>query len=568
VRLSQAYIPTQKEIPADAVIASHQLMLRAGLIRPLFSGIYSYLPLGWKAMKKAMQIIREEMDAIGGQEVQLPALNPIEIWDETSRSTDFGEIMFRLKDRKNRVLCLAPTHEEVICDLARKHIRSYKDLPQIWYQIQTKFRDEPRPRSGVLRTRQFIMKDSYTLDIDQEGLDKGYDLHEKAYRNIFSRCGLRFHVVGASSGLMGGSGSQEFMFASEHGEDTLVYCDSCDYADNLEVATSVPHIPSSEKSKLTEVHTPGTRTIAEVTKFLHKDANQLMKSLLFIKDEKTPIMILIRGDHEANESKLLTHFGSTIRQSTADEVQEVCGAEAGFVGPIKLQKKISIYADNALKEHHNLTTGANKTDYHITGIELDRDIEITEWIDVRNVVPGESCSVCGGLLKVVQAIELGHIFKLGIKYSDSMNARYLDKTGAEKPILMGSYGIGVERIIAAVIEQNYDERGIVWNTVLAPHLVHIVPINLEDKSILDAANQIYQLLNDNKIDTLIDDRVGATPGVRFNDADLLGMPIQIIIGDKWSKTRKFEIKERKTGNITFSSFENLIDTINTKLKRL
>lgn len=567
MRLSQAYIPTQKEIPADAVIASHRLMLRSGLIRPLFSGIYSYLPLGWKAMKKAMQIIREEMDAIGGQEVQLPALNPIEIWDETSRSTDFGEIMFRLKDRKNRVLCLAPTHEEVICDLARKHIRSYKDLPQIWYQIQTKFRDEPRPRSGVLRTRQFIMKDSYTLDIDQEGLDKGYDLHAKAYRNIFSRCGLRFHVVGASSGLMGGSGSQEFMFESEHGEDTLVYCDACDYADNLEVATSVPHIPSSEKNTLAEVHTPGTRTIAEVSEFLNIEANQLMKSLLFVMDEKTPIMILIRGDHEVNESKLLARFGSTIRQATTDEVQEVCGAEAGFVGPIKLQKNISIYADTALKEQHNLTTGANKTDYHITGIELDRDVEVPEWTDVRNVVPGESCSVCGGILKVVQSIELGHIFKLGIKYSDSMNARYLDKTGAEQPIFMGSYGIGVERIIAAVIEQNCDAKGIVWNTVLAPYLVHIVPINLEDKNILNAANQIYQHLNEHKIDTLIDDREGVTPGVRFNDADLLGMPVQIIIGDKWSKTREFEIKERKTGNITFSSFENLIDTINTILKR-
>ena len=566
MRLSQAYIPTQKEIPADAVIASHQLMLRAGLIRPLFSGIYSYLPLGWKAMKKAMQIIREEMDAIGGQEVQLPALNPIEIWDETKRNADFGEIMFRLKDRKNRVLCLAPTHEEVICDLARKHIRSYKDLPQIWYQIQTKFRDEPRPRSGVLRTRQFIMKDSYTLDIDQEGLDKGYDLHAKAYRNIFSRCGLHFHVVGASSGLMGGSGSQEFMFESKHGEDTLVYCDNCDYADNLEVAASVPHVPSAEKNKLAEVHTPETRTIAEVSEFLKKEADQLMKSLLFIVDEKTPIMILIRGDHEVNESKLLVRFGSTIRQATGDEVQEICDAEAGFVGPIKLKKKISIYADNALKEQHNLTTGANKTDYHITGIELNRDVEVTEWIDVRNVVPGESCNVCDGLLKVVQAIELGHIFKLGIKYSESMNARYLDKTGEEKPILMGSYGIGVERIIAAVIEQNYDERGIVWNAVLAPFLVHIVPINLEDKNIRNEAKQLYQRLNENGIDTLIDDREGVTPGVRFNDADLLGMPLQIIIGDKWSKTREFEIKERKTGKITFSPTENVIDTINAMLK--
>lgn len=564
MRLSQAYIPTQKEIPADAVIPSHQFMLRAGLIRPLVSGVYSYLPLGWRIMKKVMNIIREEMDAIGGQELQLPALNPIEIWDESGRSSDFGDEMFHVKDRRNRFLVLAPTHEEVISDLARKFIRSYKDLPQIWYQIQTKFRDEPRPRSGVLRTRQFIMKDSYTLDVDEESMDKAYQLHAKAYRNIFSRCGLRFHEVGASSGLMGGSGSQEFMVESNFGEDTLVLCTECDYAANLDVATSVPHRVEGQPTSLRKVHTPDTKTIEQVSTFLNVPPNRLMKSLVYI-SENEPVMILIRGDHDVNESKLQAYLGSTVRPAHPEEVKEVCKAEVGFVGPVGLREHIRIVADNALKNQHNLTTGANEKDTHLTGIELDRDVNIAEYIDIKNVFPDEKCVVCGDRLRVINAIELGHIFKLGTKYAESMKVFYLDNNGKERPIFMGSYGIGVERIIAASIEQNHDEIGIVWETVIAPYYVHIIPINIGNEDIKRTSNELYNTLNKKNIDTLIDDRE-VTPGYKFKDADLLGMPLQIIVGDKWLNERRYEIKQRKSGNTFFSSETDLIKTIRSLLK--
>ena len=564
MRLSQAYIPTQKEIPSDAVIPSHQFMLRAGLIRPLVSGVYSYLPLGWRIMKKVMNIIREEMDAIGGQELQLPALNPIEIWDESGRSSDFGDEMFRVKDRHSRYLVLAPTHEEVIADLARKFIRSYKDLPQIWYQIQTKFRDEPRPRSGVIRTRQFIMKDSYTLDVDEESMDKAYQLHAQAYRNIFSRCGLHFHEVGASSGLMGGSGSQEFMVESDFGEDTLVLCTECDYAANLDVATSVPHRVEGQPTSLRKVHTPDTKTIEEVSTFLDLPPNRLMKSLVYI-IENEPVMILVRGDHDINESKLQTYLGSMVRPAHPEEVTEVCGSEIGFVGPVGLKEHIRIVADNALKNQHNLITGANEKDTHLTGIELDRDVNIAEYIDIKSVFPDEKCVVCGEKLRVINAIELGHIFKLGTKYAESMKAFYLDNKGKERPIFMGSYGIGVERIIAASIEQNHDEKGIVWETVIAPYNVHIIPINIGNEDIRRAAYKLYDTLNKKNIDTLIDDRE-ATPGYKFKDADLLGMPLQIIVGDKWLKERRYEIKQRKSGNTVFSSEIDLIKTIRSLLK--
>ena len=567
MKLSRAYIPTQKEIPTDAVIPSHILMLRAGLIRPLAAGVYSYLPLGWRAMKKAMAIIREEMDRIGAQEIQLPVLNPVEIWDETGRNADFGEGMFRLKDRKNRVLVLAPTHEEVVCDLARNFVKSYKDLPQIWYQIQTKFRDEPRPRSGVIRTRQFIMKDSYTLDADQEGLDKAYELHAQAYRNIFTRCRLKFLVVGASSGLMGGSASQEFMIESRYGEDTLVLCNQCDYAANLEIATSVPlEIDNEEIGSLQRIHTPNKKTIAEVSAFLKKKPAQLMKSLLYIVNNE-PIMVLIRGDHNVNETKLQSYVGTQIRPANPQEVIEICGAEIGFVGPIGLKKKVRLIADKALENQHNLTTGANEKDYHLSGVELNRDLQNVEYADLRTVLSGEKCSQCGGELRVVNAIELGHIFKLGTKYSERMNATYLDSKGQKKPILMGSYGIGVERIIATAIEQNHDEKGIVWDPVLAPYLVHIIPINNDDKEIFAVANRLYSMLLEEKIDALIDDR-DVSPGYKFKDADLLGMPLQIIIGEKWHKNHEIEIKKRKSGEILFSSEKNLISTIRSLLESL
>lgn len=566
MRLSQSYIPTQKETPADAVIPSHQLMIRAGLIRPLASGIYSYLPIGWKIMKKVMDVIREEMDDIGGQELQLPAMNPIELWDESGRNTDFGDEMFRLKDRKGRPLCLAPTHEEIICDLARKYIRSYKDMPQIWYQIQTKFRDEPRPRSGVLRTRQFFMKDSYTLDVDADALDTGYELHAKAYRNIFTRCGLKFYIVGASSGLMGGSGSQEFMIESAHGEDTLVLCDGCGQSDNLEIAESIPLLVTVDVSTLEKVHTPGQKTINDVSKFLDKDANKLMKSLVYVSDGD-PFMVLIRGDQDVNESKLMSKFGKDVRPAHPDEVKDVCGVEVGFVGPIGLKNDIPIFADKVIENQNNLTTGANEVDYHLTGIQLSRDVNVKEYIDIRNVSSGDNCVKCQNPVRVTQAIELGHIFKLGTKYAESMKATYLDKAGNEKPIVMGSYGIGVERIVAASIEQNADEKGIVWDVSLAPYLIHVIPLNADKKEIVDVAERYYNEFKTIGYDVIIDDRK-VSPGFKFKDADLMGMPIQVIIGDKGLKKNQVEIKVRKTGEVVFSEVEKVIDSVQTLLSSI
>jgi len=517
-------------------------------------------------MKKVMAIIREEMDRIGAQELQLPVLNPVEIWDETGRATDFGDELFRLKDRRNRSLVLAPTHEEVVGDLARKFVQSYKDLPQIWYQIQTKFRDEPRPRSGVIRTRQFIMKDSYSLDVDGGGLEKSYQLHAQAYRNIFTRCQLKFHVVGASSGLMGGSKSQEFMVESEFGEDTLVLCNHCDYAANLEVATSIPCEVHGESTSLEKIHTPGQRTIEQVSAFLNKQPERLMKSLLYMCDDE-PIMVLIRGDHELNESKLQAHLGPSIRPAHPEEIQEVCGVEMGFVGPIGLKKPIPIFTDKALINQQDFTTGANEKDYHFSGIGLERDVKITEYVDLRNVLSDEKCVECRGNLRIANAIELGHIFQLGTKYSESMKAVYLDKRGKERPIYMGSYGIGVERIVAAAIEQNHDEKGIVWDAALAPYYVHIIPINTGNEDITRIAKQIYEKLNKKNIDVLIDDRE-VTPGYKFKDADLLGIPLQIIIGDKWLNESQIEIKQRKSGGTVFSSETDIMKTVLSLLKSL
>jgi len=566
LRFSEAYIPTQKEIPSDAVIPSHQLMIRSGLVRLLASGVYSYLPLGWRVMQKVMAIIREEMDRIGAQEIFMPVLNPIEIWDETGRNEAFGDEMFRLSDRKGRKMALAPTHEEIICDLARKFVRSYKDMPQIWYQIQTKFRDEPRPRSGVIRARQFFMKDAYSLDSDESGLDQSYQKHAEAYKRIFTRCGLKYHIVGASSGLMGGSSSQEFMLESEFGEDTLILCDSCGYASNLEVATSVHNKAEFKEESLKEVHTPDKRSIEEVSEFLKLPKTQFMKSLLYVSNKEF-VMVLLRGDYELNEAKLQQIMHGEIRPAHPDEVKEVCGAEIGFIGPVGLKTSIKIIADLALREQHNLVTGANKADTHLTGLEFKRDVTPEQYIDIRNVAEGEKCSKCDHELKIVQAIELGHIFKLGTKYSNSMKATFLDKNGKANPIIMGSYGIGVERIIAAAIEQNHDDKGIIWEKVLAPFKVHLIALKVNNQQISDISTRLYKDLTDSDIDTLYDDRE-VSPGFKFKDADLIGIPIQVVIGERGLNDKKAEVKIRKTGEVQHVEFNNLKDTITSILNTL
>jgi len=544
MRLSTAFVPTLKETPTEANIPSHQLMMRAGLMRQLTAGVYSYLPLGYRVMQKVMQILREEMNAIGGQEFLLPALNPESLWIQTNRR-DVPNFILSIKERE---LVLAPTHEEVIGHIASMHIQSYKDLPQIWYQIQNKFRNEPRPRSGVLRGRQFIMKDSYTLDRSWEDLDRAYELHAEAYRKIFARCGLKFFVVGASSGAMGGTGSQEFMIEAEHGEDTVALCHSCGYAANMEIATSTiaPVARRTQNQGLEEIHTPNVKTIDELVAFLKVDRSRLAKSVVYKHDGK-PVLILMSGNDQLNESKLTAALGpGEIAPMPAEALLALTGADGGSIGPVKLNG-FRIIADNRLKGANGLISGANKNDFHLANIDLERDATIDGYYDLRAVEEGEACPKCGAPLSVSHAIELGHIFKLGTKYSEALNIRFLDESGQSKPVIMGSYGIGVERIMACYIEQNHDKDGIVWNTALAPYAVHLIAVNTNNKEVVEHAERLYTTLIKAGIDILFDDRGNISPGFKFKDADLLGMPYHVIVGEKGLKNGQVEIKIRRSG---------------------
>ena len=542
MKLSKYFVPTLKEVPADATVTSHVLMLRSGMIRMVSAGIYSFLPLGYRVLRKVSQIIREEMDAIGGQEFHLPALNPKEIWEETGRVEAFGDILFHIK---NREYVLAPTHEEIVTFHARNVVKSYKDMPQIWYQIQTKFRNEPRPRSGVIRGRQFLMKDAYTFDVSYEALDVAYGLHDKAYRKIFDRCGLDYFVVGASSGAMGGTGSEEFMVKSDAGEDTVAHCSSCGYAANVEVAESKVKVIEREiENKSTyEISTPNVKSIDELCKFLKIDETVCAKSRVYINDGKA-VLILMQGNDEVNESKLTKLLGGNVRPGHPEELMEITGADAGSIGPVDFKGKI--IADLKLKDRNNLFSGANKNDYHIGGIDFKRDVPSIEYADLRIVKSGEGCPNCDNSLEVFTAIELGHIFKLGTKYSESLGALYLDEKGEEHPIVMGSYGIGVERIMACFIEQNHDDKGIIWNKTLAPFDIHLIALNLKNDNVVSASEKLYTDLKNAGYEILFDDR-DAAAGFKFNDADLLGMPVQIIIGEKKLKENKCEVKIRRTG---------------------
>jgi prolyl-tRNA synthetase len=544
MRLSKSFVPTLKEIPTEAVIPSHILMIRAGLVRQLSAGIYSWLPLGYKVIRKIIDIVREEMDAIGGQEFHFPGLNPKEIWDQTGRTEAFGDILFHIK---NRDYVLAPTHEEIVAYHAKGSIVSYKDMPQIWYQIQTKFRNEPRPRSGVIRGRQFIMKDAYTLDRDFAGLDVGYALHDKAYRSIFNRCGLKYFVVGASSGAMGGSKSEEFMVKSDAGEDLVAHCEICGYAANAEVAQSV-----AEKAKLNEdsktvyeIFTPNVKSIDELCEFLKIDENETAKSRVYIHDGK-PVLVLMLGNDEVNETKLGTILGGNVRSAHPEELKEISGADAGSIGPIGF--KFRVIADNLLRDGNNLYSGANKNDYHIGGLDLKRDVPNLEYFDLRIAESGETCIRCGGTLDVFKAIELGHIFKLGTKYSEALGVLFLDENGKEKPVVMGSYGIGIERIFACFLEQNYDERGIVWKDPLNPFDIHLIGLNMKNALVSETCEKLYHDLTANGgYEVLFDDRTDVSAGFKFNDADLLGMPIQVIVGEKNLKEGNIELKNRRSG---------------------
>jgi len=563
MRLSSAFIPTVKETPSEAVIPSHQLMIRAGLIRALSAGVYSFLPLGYRVMKKVIRIIQEEMDRIGAQELHLPALSPLELWEATGRVRAFGDTLFHLE---NRPLVLAPTHEEVICWLAKNHVASYRDLPQMWYQIQTKFRNEPRPRSGVLRGRQFLMKDSYSLDATTEGLDKSYHLHAEAYRRIFSRCGLRFVVVGASSGAMGGSGSQEFMMESPSGEDIIAVSEDRTYAANLEVATSIVERAERhvESAALTEVHTPGAKTIDEVAEFLKIPHRSLAKSVAYWADDQ-PLLVLLMGNDELNESKLSGVVGAEVRPIEADRLRALTGAEAGSIGPVGL-KGVRILADARLQGANQMVSGANRDDYHLMNIDLERDCSIDGYHDLRTVQEGEEAPDGSGTLRIVRGIELGHIFKLGTKYSDALEAFFLDEHGHQNPIIMGSYGIGVERIVACHIEQNHDDNGIIWDKALAPFQIHLIAVSGKSSAVGEKADALYAALREADFEVLFDDRKEISPGFKFKDADLLGMPLHVIVSEKNLAREVVEVKARASGERTFVSEGDIVKELKRMLE--
>lgn len=548
MRLSHFLMPTTKEVPAEADTKAHSLMLRAGLIRRLTAGVHSFLPLGWRVMKKIENIIREEQNRFDCQEINMPVLNPKEIWEESGRWTDFGDVLFRLKDRRGRDLCLGPTHEEVITDLARSFLESYRELPQTWYQIQTKFRDEARPRAGVIRGRQFTMMDAYSFDFSKDGLDKSYDDQRIIYEKIFTRCGLKYTIVGASSGLMGGSDSQEFMIVSDDGEDTVVICEKCGYSANSEVAeTRLTAFSEIEKDPppMEEVHTPDMRTIEAVSNYLGARPMDLMKSVIVMTSDDIPVLALIRGDLDVNETKLMTEIGAEFRPMEHHEIQELAGAEAGFIGPIGWKKKPKLIVDDSIIEGASYITGANKDHYHFKNAVPGRDFKIDKVADIREVQENTLCSKCGEVIAIKRAIEVGHIFKLGTKYSVSFGANYVDPNGKENPLIMGCYGIGLERIMAGAIDIHADKDGICWPATIAPFDFVIITLMQQDEKIMNEAKRIYDELRDLGRDIIWDDR-DYNPGVKFKDADLIGIPVHIIIGKKFLDDGTIEVKDRKT----------------------
>ncbi len=543
---SKLFIPTLRETPAEAEVVSHQLLLRAGYVRQLAAGIYSYLFLAQRSLLKIQKIVREEMDAIGGQEMLLPALNPAEIWQESGRWDIMGDNMFRLRDRFGRDLCLGMTHEEVVTSIARGELRSYKQLPQVWYQIQTKFRDEPRPKSGLLRVRQFLMKDSYSFDVDQAGLDVAYDRHYHAYRRIFDRCGLEYLVVEAHSGSMGGSQSHEFMVASDAGEDLVTICRGCGYSANLEKAASVPVEPGAEDPagdlSPEPFHTPGRKTIAQVAEFTGLPETSQMKSLVLVADGK-PVLVMLRGDHQLSETKFAAISGDPeFRQALPSEIVEWFGAAAGSLGPVGV-KNMSILADRALLDRRNMIAGANRDDYHLRNVTLGEDFD-AEVHDLRQVSAGDRCTQCGGTLDVRKTLEIGHIFKLGYKYSESMGLRVLNAEGKETTPIMGSYGIGIERILAAAIELYHDKDGMILPPAIAPFDVVVTPANISDPTQAEIAGQIHGACIALGLDSLLDDRE-ERPGVKFKDADLIGVPYRITVGKKLA-SGMVELMDRRT----------------------
>ena len=571
MRYSQYFIPTVKETPADAEVISHQLMLRAGMIRKLAAGIYNYLPLGLRSIRKVENIIREEMNRAGALELLMPSVQPAELWQESGRWEQYGKELLRFRDRKDAEFCMGPTHEEVITDLVRREVKSYRQMPLNLYQIQGKFRDEIRPRFGLMRGREFIMKDAYSFDADENGADIAYDKMYKAYRRIFERCGLNFRAVEADTGSIGGSSSHEFMVLAESGEDAIASCSACEYAANVEKAEARPFavVEHFEPRPLEKVATPDKRSIDEVSAFLAVPKAAMVKTLVLLADNE-PVVALVRGDHDLNEIKLKNVLGCEQLEMAPDEVVElVTSAPVGFAGPVGL--KVKVVADLAVQTLRNFVTGGNAEDLHLKNVNLDRDFTPSRFADIRNVVHGDACPRCDtGILEMWRGIEVGHVFKLGMKYSKALKATFLDAEGKEQIIFMGCYGIGVGRTVAACIEQNHDDNGIIFPLPIAPFQCIISALDPKKDDVREAAESLYNQLLDSGIEVLLDDR-DERPGIKFKDADLIGIPLRLVVGSKNLAEGKVELKDRKTGDVRLMLLTEAVaavaDTVRNALKR-
>ncbi|EGW36371.1 proline--tRNA ligase [Desulfosporosinus sp. OT] len=570
MRVSQLLNPTLREVPAEAEVISHQLMVRAGLIRKSAAGVYTYLPLGLRILRKIENIVREEMDAKGGQEVLMPVIQPAELWMESGRWNVYGDELFRLKDRHNREFCLGPTHEEIITDLIRGEVRSYKQLPLLLYQIQNKYRDERRPRFGLMRGREFIMKDLYSFDRDEAGLNESYQKMYEAYCRIFSRCGLAYRPVEADAGAIGGTGgTHEFMVLAESGENGVVYCSECDFAANVEKAECRPQVIENVvvEGERKLVHTPEIRTIDEVCGFLAVPKTSLVKSLLYQGDDKL-FLVLIRGDRELNEIKLNNALGGFVSLELAPShvVEGLLGCEPGSVGPVEVPVGLMVVADEEVPLMKKVVCGANQTDYHIVNADPSLEFRIDQIHDLRMVEPGEACLKCGAPLKEARGIEVGQVFKLGTKYSKSLGATFLDENGEEKPCVMGCYGVGVSRSLAASIEQNHDDYGIIWPMPIAPYHCIIVPVSTKDAQVVAEADKLYHELQRLGVEVVLDDR-DERAGVKFKDADLVGYPLRVTIGSKTLANGQVELRERKTGETQLVSVEDVAGKIKSLIEK-
>ncbi|MBW4056789.1 MAG: proline--tRNA ligase [Proteobacteria bacterium] len=562
---SRYFIPTTKETPSDAEVISHQLMLRAGMIRKLASGIYTYLPLGLRSIRKFENIVREEMNKADAIEMLMPSVQPAELWQESGRWAFYGKELLRFKDRKEAEFCMGPTHEEVITDMVRREIKSYRQMPLNFYQIQTKFRDEIRPRFGLMRGREFIMKDAYSFDVDSAAADLSYEKMYNAYMRIFERCGLNFRAVEADTGSIGGSSSHEFMVLADSGEDAIVSCDACRYAANIEKAESPLYSVGSDTSDepLQKVSTPAMKTIADVAAFLNVTADNTIKTLVYASDNGDLAMALLRGDHELNELKLKNYLGwDEILMASEEQILACTGSPVGFLGPIGLKQDIPVIADRVVQGMTNLVLGANEVDQHFINANRGRDFEVSGFVDIRTVEAGDACPRCDtGKLEMWRGIEVGHVFKLGTKYSKALNATYLDANGREQIIFMGCYGIGIGRTVAAAIEQNHDENGIIFPIPIAPFHCSVVAVNTKDAGVMAAAEEIYFCLEKLGVEVLFDDR-DERPGVKFKDNDLIGIPLRIVVGSKGLAEGKVEVKIRSTGEVLSLSLDEVATTVN------